>query len=518
MTQASQKSTISKGTYHLFVGNLVSTIILAVTLIIVGRLLGPANYGLYNIALIIPSYVYLVLRLGATSTITRYASKYLSEGNEKKAISFSYTISALHFVVGFFAISLLIPFTNIISTDLLHRPELSSGIIIPVALLSVVGQILYYNGIAAFVGLHSFDKAAIFQIIQSVAKLALSVFLLLIGYSVLGAIGGYSFGFIGAGAISLILLISMNKSAIPRNIKQDVAMSADYAWPIFFSILLTGVVAPIQTTILAYTVSNTEIGWYGQALNISAFIVLFTYPVSTALLPLFSKTVNGGTKELASTYRLSVKYTTLFVTPITMFVMAVSTPLTVALLGSAYEYAGHYLLLLSIVYLLAGIGNLSWSTFLYGVGETRRALFATATGSILSIVASVLLVFYVGVYGIIIGTILGGLVSLVLGSKYVSQVLGANLQTSSVWRIYLSSGLSAVIVYPISLFISNPYFAVVLMGALFLLILIPIMAWTKALPKDDVGALREQFKEVKLVGYLLDLISRYLTLLRKDQQ
>ncbi len=515
MTEASQKSTISKGTYHLFVGNLVSTIILAIAAIIVGRLLGPNSFGLYSIALIVPSYVYLVLRLGATSTITRYAAKYLSEGNEKKAISFSYTISILHFAVGLFAVGLLVPFTSVISTDLLHRPELSSGIIIPIALLSVVGQILFQNGTSAFVGLHSFDKAAIFQVIQASSKLALSVFLVLIGYSVLGAVAGYSFGFIAAGAISLALLIFMNKSAIPKSIRQDVAMSADYAWPIFFSILLGGVVVPIQNTILAYTVSNTEIGWYSQAQNISAFIVLFTYPVSTALLPLFSKTVLGGTKELASAYRLSVKYTAFFVTPVAMLVMSFSIPLTVALLGRAYEYAGNYLLLLSIVYLLAGIGNLSWSAFLYGVGETRRAFFATAVGSAVSIMVSVLLVFHTGVYGIIVGTILGGLVSLALGARYVSQVLGAKLQTSSVWRIYLSSGLSALIVYPVSLLISNPFFAVVVIGAVFLLILIPIMSWTNALTRDDVESLRDQFKEVKLVGYLLNFLTRYLTLFKK---
>jgi O-antigen/teichoic acid export membrane protein len=515
MSETPQKTSISKGTYHLFIGNLVSTIVLAIASIIVGRLLGPNRFGLYTIALIVPSYAYLVLRLGSTSTITRYAAKYVSEGNEKKAISFSYTISILHLALGLLVVGLLIPFTNVISTNLLHRPELASGIIIPIALLSVVGQIVFYNGTGAFVGLHSFGKAAVFQVINAVAKLALSVLLLLLGYSVLGAVAGYTFGFILAGVISLVLLISLNKRAIPKNIKADVGMSADYAWPIFFSILLAGLVAPFQSTILAYTVSNTVIGWYSAASNIVGLIVLFTYPVTTVLLPLFSKTVAGGTKQLAETYRLSVKYTALTVTPVTLFVMALSTPLASAIYGHAYESSGNYLLILAVISLLAGLGGISWNAFLYGVSETRKALLATAAGSVVSIVVSIILVFYAGVYGVIIGTIIGQIVSLFIGARFVSDILGAELQTWSVWRIYLSSALSAMFVYLVSLIIFNQFLAVIVGVAFFLLILFPIMAWTKALTRNDMSALQEQFKDVRLMSVLLTLISKYHSLFAK---
>ena len=482
---------------------------LAIAAIFIGRLLGPDGYGLYTIALIVPSYAYLLLRLGSTSTITRYAAKYVSEGNEKKAISFSYTISILHLAVGLFITGLLIPFTNVISTDLLHRPELASGIIIPIALLSVAGQIMFYNGTATFVGLHSFDKAAIFQVIMSVAKLGLTVFLVLIGYSVLGAIAGFTFGFIAAGVISLVLLISMNKSAIPKNIKGDVGMSADYAWPIFLSILLTGVITPLQNTILAYTVSNTEIGWYAAAANISTLIALFTYPVSTSLLPLFSKTIEGGTRGLASTYRLSVKYMALFATPATTLVMALSTPLSTAIYGRAYLFTGNYLLIIAVVNLLAGLGNISWSPFLYGVGETRKAFLATAIGTAVSIVASIALVFYIGVYGVIIGTILGSAASLFVAFRFITGILGARLETWSVWRIYVSSALSAMVVYPVSLIISDAFLDVIVGGVIFLLILFPIMAWTKALTSEDLNTLQEQFKDVKLMRPLLRLIGEY---------
>ncbi len=515
LTQASP-SGISKGTYHLFIGNLVSTIVLAIVSIVVGRLLGPSGFGLYTIALIVPNYIYLVLRLGATTTISRYAAKYLSEGNEKKAVSFSYTISILHLALGLLVTALLIPFTGTISADLLHRPELSSGLIVPIALLSVVGQILFYNGIAAFVGLHSFDKAAVFQIAMSVAKLVISVFFLLIGYSVLGAVIGYSFGFIAAGFIALSLLIFLNKSAIPRNLRQDVTMSADYAWPIFLSILLQGVVVPLQNTILAYTVSNTEIGWYSAAVNIAALIALFTYPVSTILLPLFSRSVPEGSQQLIQSYRTTLKYTAIFVTPATMLVITLSTPLATAIYGHAYAASGHYLIGVAAVYLLSGFGYISWSPLLYGVGETRRGLIATAFGAAITIFVSVILAMYVGVYGVIIGAILGNIASVYIGSRFVSTVLGGKIGVLSLWKIYVSSAVCALIVYPIAVIRLNPFLAVAIGGLAFLLILIPAMALSKSVTRDEMSTLQLQFKDVKLVSFILNLIGKYHSLFAKQ--
>lgn len=502
-------ATITKGAYHLFIGNIISTIILAVTAIIVGRLLGPDRYGLYTIALIVPAYAFLLLRMGVSSTITRYSAKYLSEGTEKKAVSFSYTISILHLVVTIGAIAALIPFSKVISTSLLHRPELSNGIIIPIALLSVIGQIMFNNGSAAFVGLHAFRKSAIFQIIMAIAKLGTSVSLVLLGYSVLGAVVGYTFGFMVAGVISILILVSINRSLIPADVKQYLRIGGEYATPIYLSILVAGVITPIQNTILAYYVSNTQIGWYSAALNIASFLTIFTYPVSTALLPLFSKTVRGGLDQLADTYRLSMKYSAYLVTPVTMLTIALSTPLVTVIYGPVYQPSGHYLAIIAVISLLVGLGNVSWNAFLYGVGETRKAFIAMGTGSIICILISVALVFFVGVYAAIVGTVIGNVTSLLVGSRFVSRILQTKLNTRQVYRIYLSSALSAAAVYPLSFSSLNSFLIVSIGTGIFVMIVIPIMALTQALTREDLDDLALQFGEVKIVQTVLRFVSRY---------
>ena len=506
---ASTNSPIGRGTYHLFLGNLSFTFAGAITSIVIGRILAPDRFGLYAIALIVPTYVYLALQFGLPSTATRFSAKYLSEGDEKRAISFSYAILAVHLGVGLLAFALLIPFTSEISIYVLHRPELSNGLVIPVALLSIVGLILFNDGSGAFLGLHRFRETASFQVVNGFSKLAISVLLVVLGFSVFGAVVGYTLGFLVSGTISLIMLVVMNGSLVPRNVRESVATSFGYAPPIYFSSIVFGIIAPFQSTILAYQVSNTEIGWYTAAASIATLISLFTYPISNAVFPLFSKTMEGGTKQLALAFKLSVKYAALLVIPLTMFVMAFAAPLSIAIYGRAYASAGNYLLLYAVVNLLAGAGSLSDGPFLYGVGETRKAFVATAVGSATSIGASLLLVFYLGVYGIIVGTILGQGISLYISLRYISDILGAKPSAWFFGRVYVASALSAVIIYPISSFIPNPYLSVPLGALIFLLVLIPIMTVMKALTEDDLDGLRAQLRDVRVMSSLLRLISRY---------
>ena len=53
-----------RGGFYLFLGNFLSTLISAIAIIVIARLLGPSDYGLYNISLIIPSLLVLFTDLG----------------------------------------------------------------------------------------------------------------------------------------------------------------------------------------------------------------------------------------------------------------------------------------------------------------------------------------------------------------------------------------------------------------------------------------------------------------------
>jgi O-antigen/teichoic acid export membrane protein len=59
------------GGLFLFVGNVLSTVILAVGIIIVARLLGPSDYGLYTLALVIPLLLVSLSDAGMSFALVR---------------------------------------------------------------------------------------------------------------------------------------------------------------------------------------------------------------------------------------------------------------------------------------------------------------------------------------------------------------------------------------------------------------------------------------------------------------
>jgi stage V sporulation protein B len=79
--------------YHLFLGNIAYTLLLAVTATVGRRVLGPDGYGLYTIALIVPPFLFNVIKLGLDSAATRYAWRLKSEKKEEEAVSFLYSMT-----------------------------------------------------------------------------------------------------------------------------------------------------------------------------------------------------------------------------------------------------------------------------------------------------------------------------------------------------------------------------------------------------------------------------------------
>ena len=71
-TPAEIAETSFKGTARIFVGNLISSIIALIALVLLARLLGPDLFGQIAIILILSSLILLIQDLAIGQAITRY--------------------------------------------------------------------------------------------------------------------------------------------------------------------------------------------------------------------------------------------------------------------------------------------------------------------------------------------------------------------------------------------------------------------------------------------------------------
>lgn len=498
-----------KGMYDLFLGNMTFTLLLALTAIAVGRVLGPSGYGLYSVALIVPPFLFTAIRLGLDSAATRFAARLRSEGKYDEAVSFVNGIAVFGVVVAAAATLAFVGASGWIATRVVDRPQLGA-VVIPVAMLSVLGQAAFNITDLGITGLGRFGRAALIQGLQGVTKLFASVGLVLLGFGVAGAVAGYTLSFLVSGGAGFAYVVWLAKGKFPRGMGRLVGAGLRYSFPVYLSTMALGFVAPVLYTTMALTVPDSQIGGYAEAGSFISLTTLLTYPITTALFPLFSSLLDRG--NLGRTYQKAVRYTALLVTPVAAYIMAFSGPLMVTVYGGAYAFASAYLALFAVISLLAGMGSLAWTALLNGVGRTRDALWTTLLGSVVSTGAGVGLIGVVGAPGAIVGQIAGGTAALAVGTWMVKRGVGAGPQLGRVWKFYAASGVSAGLCEPLSWLLSPSWLAVAAGAGCFVALLIPLLAALEALEGDDLVELRGFLGFSTLARRVFDAGVRYYEL------
>jgi len=474
--------------YHLFLGNTAFTLLLAVTAIVVGRILGPGGYGLYTVALIVPSFLFTAVRLGLDSAATRYAAWLRSEGKEQEAVSFVYATMFFGVVIATATSLVFVGLSGWIATSVVDRPELGQ-VIIPIATLSVIGQAAFNITDLGMTGMGRFDRAGLLQALQGAIKLVVSLALVVGGFGVAGAVGGYATSYVVSGALGMAYILWLARRGLPKRMRGDFETGLRYGFPIYLATLAGGLVAPVINIALARTASNSQIGGYSQASTFISLISLLTYPISMTLFPLFSRKVDD-LRSLVRPYQTSLRYTALLVTPVTGFIIAFSGPMMATVYGRAYSFASPYLALFAATSLLAGLGSLAWGPLLNGIGRTRDVLWTAALGAVVSMTSGVGLIEAFGVSGAIVGPIVGATVSLTVGTWLVHRRLASRLDISRAWRFYAASGLAAAVSWPLSWLLHTPQVALVGGALVFVALFIPFLALLSALDEADIDELR----------------------------
>jgi O-antigen/teichoic acid export membrane protein len=500
--------------YHLFLGNVAASVLLAVAAIFIGRLLGPAGYGLYAIAVVTPSYMQTFIQLGIPTASTRFPAKYMSEGNEGRAVSFIYSMALAEALMALAAVAVVVPLSGFIASSILDRPQVAS--LVPLAAVAAVGQVLLTVTQSGLEGLNRMKGSAVLQVIQAAVKAVVTVALILAGFAIFGAVAGFTLSFLAAGLAGFAFIVRLRGSFLPSEWLGDLKEALRYSLPLYVAALAAGLVSPYLVTLMARYAGNAQIGGYGAAGNISTIIVLFTYPITTALFPLFSRLARDE-RGLAETYDSAVRYSTIFVVPVAAVMMALSVPITSAIYGRAYGFAGVYLALTATQYFFVGLGSLSQGALLSSVGETRKYLAASLAGSVTSLLAASALIPFLGVYGAIVAAFIGSATSVAVAWRMVSRRLGTNVRLSRIWRIYVVSGVVAALVYPVSLLPLHPIAVTLLGGVAFLLLVIPLMALTGAVKRQDMIALDGYSRGVGPVSYVFGIVVKYYDIFERER-
>jgi O-antigen/teichoic acid export membrane protein len=204
-------------------------------------------------------------------------------------------------------------------------------------------------------------------------------------------------------------------------------------------------------------------------------------------------------------FKLSVKYSSLLIVPITVSLMIFSVDFVKIFFGDKYILTPFFLSLFLLSYLLVGIGSLSIGPLLGSLGRTKVILIISSFGASIFLPLSYLLTNIYGVTGIIVAQIFSSIASTSL-SLLILRDFRASIDIKSSIKVYVASIVSAVPVIAVGHFLISPL-RIILLPLYFLLYisLIPLILLEQA----DLEFLREVLSRIKLIGRVADLILSY---------
>lgn len=270
---------------------------------VLGRMLGPADYGIFS-SLLSLTYVYGI----PVSVLTLVSLKYISSLREGKrteeAIGFYHWFSKKIIWFSFFCFILSFAITPFV-TNFLHLP--SFFLVILINLFSLVS---IYSSFCSSVlqGFLRFDLHTVVSILSALLKMIIAVIFVYLGWRVTGAV----FSLFLYSLISLFLVIFFIKTKInlPKDKIKEVSVAfkemSRYAIPVFLSSVALTSFYTTDILLVKNLFSEEEAGLYASLALFGKIVFFASSSINLVMFPLVS-----GKKAKGENYR-KIYLTSLF--------------------------------------------------------------------------------------------------------------------------------------------------------------------------------------------------------------
>jgi O-antigen/teichoic acid export membrane protein len=497
------------GSFQLLIGVAASTIIMAVQAIFLGRFLTRDEYGLYTIVLVPSTMINLFRDWGVNSAMTRYiASLKVSQRDEE---IYDFIVAGLIFeVVSGIALSFLSLFlASFIASAAFHRPE--STPYIGILSVSIISGSLLAASQAGFVGFERMGLSSFTLICQAIVKTAVGIALVLLGYSVLGAVIGTTLGFAAAGIAGIatfyVTLLRPLRKELTKTLRthgvtrisKTLKTMLNYGVPLSIGISLSSILTQIYAFIIIPLTTNGAYADYTVATYFAVLLTFLTIPIATVLFPTFAKLDPQNEHELIkNVFKSSIKYTSMLVAPATMVLMTLSGPIVGTVFGEKYINAPFFLTISVVGTLLAVLGSQSFVGFLSGLGETGTLMKANIITIVVGIPLGVLLIpplsarsAILGITGLIIATVVSNVPSTLWVIHWIWKHYRTRADFRSSAKILLASAIAAFLAYLPTAFLNAADWIKLIIGlAIFLTVYVLGAPIIGAVSLTDISSLK----------------------------
>ncbi|RLI57512.1 MAG: hypothetical protein DRP09_03180 [Candidatus Thorarchaeota archaeon] len=438
----------ARGTMNVFFAQAAGGVISIIGMIVLARLLGPEDFGLIAVIMILPSLAMLFQDWAVSHAVTRYVAAYHSQGKYKAARDVVVVGAMFEFVtgLGLSVISFMLAeyFVSAVQLDMSLVP------LIRLASWSILGTGTFLVSKSILVGLYEMSQFGMLLILAPIFQSGIPAILVYLGGGLDGAIVGKTSGSILVGLISLVLVLGVNRRRTsdvmgPISFRETTRILISYGFLIYLSTIVAGAVPQILYTIAARQLSPMDLGNYSVALGLAGVMHFVSEPIRTVIFPTFSKVDHTKRREdLGRLYTLGTKYTSFPILLIASVIIVVSDPMVLLLYGMEYELVSHLLDVALTIYFLTPFGSLVIGSLLRGQGETK-VYFGMHLGSlIVGVLSGILLTPVMGATGLVTANILGFALAIFVGVLWVTRNYGYRIRIVDSLKLVTTAALSII--------------------------------------------------------------------------
>jgi len=286
------KNDLVSGSAFLFAGTMVANAGNYFYHLLMGRMLGPADYGVL-VSLISLTYLLAIPNSTLTLVVTKYVSSFLGKGDRAAVSSFHSWLSR-RVTRLIFAAALLLLFISPGISRFLHLD--SPFLVFLVCLFGLIGFYTSIN-LSFLQGFLKFSWTSFLSVASAMIKLFLSLLLVFLGMRVFGAVLSIFLGGLLSLAVSLILvgrLLEKKKDGVEINLREILG----YALPVFLSTLAFTSLYTTDLVLARHFLPVREAGFYASLSMLGKIIFFAASPLTMVMFPLVSNRFEKGEGHL----------------------------------------------------------------------------------------------------------------------------------------------------------------------------------------------------------------------------
>ncbi|MEY4731155.1 MAG: hypothetical protein RL681_101 [Candidatus Parcubacteria bacterium] len=388
------RQTIAKNTFWLAVSNFGGRFIRAAVIIYAARVLGPAEWGVFNYVVTIVAFLTLFVDSGFNQVMIRDRAQ-AADPNAKHSI----TATTLWLKVAFMCIGavLILVLAPLLPTADAFTAEKAA------VLFPIVVFIMIFDNIREFY--HAIFRSEERMEWEAVSYGITNVFIVVFGFLLLfthPTVRGFAFGYaLGAGAGTLIATILVRKYL--HRIWTGFSWSNAWRllraiWPYTISGALGMLMINTDIVMLGWFRSSQEVGWYAGPQRIIQLIYLVPAVMSVSVLPAFSRLAVQSKEKMTQAIEQSISAIYMAALPIAAGGIIVALPLIQFLFGSEF-LPGAVPLQILLLTLLADFSAVLLGNVLLAYDHQKNLVAYSAIGGFMNVALNLLLIPHFGVIG-----------------------------------------------------------------------------------------------------------------------